>query len=182
MPNQIEQMNFLDYVDAAVRDCYARRATELRSKMVEKNNLIDEPIARYTSTGLPVYQSDDPGEMYRYKNKALLDGILFKDQKIVGRTVYVSNGLDGKNYKAGFLDGEIIVKRLMDDKNRKWPQKRNMRPYKLLTPAKYHFTIRDQMIDRGFKPGETIWIPSGCELKINGDRKKERIEQIIRGC
>jgi aspartyl-tRNA synthetase len=41
--------------------------------------------------------------------------------------------------------------------------------------------LRSQMIDQGFKPGETIWIPSGCELKIKGDRKKEKIGQIKLG-
>lgn len=178
---KLEQTNFLNLFDAQVRDRYIHIATDLSSKN-QMENPIGELVVRYTENDQPMYESDNPGEMYQHKGESFLGEIPFKDQKIISRTIYISNGFEGKEYRAGFLDGEIIVKRLMDDKTGKWPQKRNMRPYILLTPAKYHFTRRDQMIDQGFKPGETIWIPSGCELKVSGDRKKERIKQIIRGC
>ncbi len=179
MQEQVEQTNFLDYIDTSIRDRYTRRTIELSPK-IDKINLINEPVVRYTETGQPMYQSDDPGEIYKRRDESLLDETPFRDQKIIGKTMYVTNGLGGKGYRAGFLDNEIVVKRLFDEQ-RKWPQKRNMRPYILLTPAKYHFTGKDQIVDREFKPGETVWITCGSELRLKGDRKKEKIEQIIRG-
>jgi hypothetical protein len=181
MQERVEQITFLPYIDASVREYYVRRAAQLTPKATEEKNFIGEPVIRYTETHKPMYPSDSPDEMYRYKREPLLEETPFGEQKIIGKTIYISNGINGKDFRAGFLDNEIVAKRLLDSKNGKWPQKRNMRPYILLTPAKYHFTRRDQMIDQGFKPGETIWIPSGCELKIKGDRKKEKIGQIKLG-
>lgn len=179
MQRQIEQLNFFSVIDASVRDYYDRRAAELLPK-IPCENLICEPVVRYTENGQPMYPTDDPSEIYRHNDWSLLSGTLFKDQKIIDKTVYVSNGLDGKNYRAGFLDGEIVVKRLVDSKGR-WPQKRNMKPYILLTPAKYHFAKTSDIVEREFKPGSTLWIPCGGELRVNGDRKKEKIDQIRRG-
>jgi len=172
-----EQIDFFPQIDASIRGYYARRAAELTPKIIKKN-LIDEPVVRYTENGQPMYQSDDQGEIYRCKSKSLLDETLFRDQRIIGKTVYISNGIGGKGYRAGFLDNEIVVKRSIDSKTGKWSQKRNMKPYVLLTQAKYHFTERNQMVDQGFKPGETLWIPCGCELKVKGDKKKEIIKRI----
>ncbi len=181
MQERIEQINFFPEIDASVRDYYDRRAAELRPK-VPIQNLIGEPAVRYTENGLPIYQSDNVSEIYRHKDESLLEVTPFRDQRIITNSMYISNQINGKGYKAGFLDNEIVVKRLMDSKKGKWPQKRNMRPYILLTPAKYHFTRKDQMVDQGFRPGEIVWIPCGSELKVKGDKKKERIQQIILSC
>jgi len=179
MREYIEQINFFPEIDALIKDNCTRRAAVLPPK-ISKNDLVDDPILGYTETGQPMYQSDNPGEMYRYKNESLLDETAFKDQKIINKTTYVSNGIEGRGYRAGFLNNQIVVKRLIDTKTGKWPQKRNMKPYVLLTQARYHFTGRSEMVNQKFKPGETLWISSGCELKVKGDIKKEMIELLRR--
>lgn len=145
-------------------------------------NLIGEPVERWTQSGQPMYKKDDPSDIYRYKPQIeLLTQTLFKDQKVILRGVYLNNGKNGRSFRSGFLDNEILARRLIDD-NGKWQQKNNCKPYTLLTPARYHFTSRDEgLVYLNSDPGTILWMPSGCELKISDNKKREIVMKIMSG-
>lgn len=153
---------------------------------VERIDLLedDEPIG-LTPTGLPLYRSDDPGEMYKVnqiskpekKQNSLLEQTPEKQRYFLQPGTLVEGRSEKFNiYRSGFCIDEAIVKRVKDEKG-KWLVKKGLNKYQALTKVNFFFESREdgKKIHLSFESGETFYAAKTGEDK---EKRKMMLKKI----
>jgi hypothetical protein len=144
---------------------------------MEKELGNNNEIIGKTPAGIPVYEQEDPGQMYKLQQKEFDNSILEqtpeKDRRYLKNGTLIQRMTDDGRFRKGFTQGEPIAKRILNENN-KLITKDGMIKYEALVEINYGYRKGNDWIPFIVKVGEKFFAPKNGE---NQEKKREMLKK-----